>query len=132
MSKSKAKQLFEQATEELNHAKQEQNRPSSDVVSFSACVATRKSLYHFLEGLANIYAEKHDDTLEEDGKIETLIDFCSKYNEKIKNLDFSEINCKCDDLMNNSDDEIVLCTSVEKVRKCTKLAEEVHQIVTSI
>ncbi len=132
MSKSKAKQLFEQATEELNHAKQELYKPSTDVVSFSACASTRRSLYHYLEGLANIYAEKHQDSFQEDGTIETLIEFCSKYNDDIKNLDFSSIDCKCNDLMNKDDEEIVLCTNLEKVNYCTKLAEEVRQIALDI
>ena len=129
MTESKIKELFELAEEDLNHARQELYRPSSDVVSFSACVSTRRALYRYLEALANTYAAKHDDSFAEDGTIETLIEFCSKYNDQIKKIDFSSLNCKCNEIMEDGEEEIIYCTNVEKVNYCTELAEKVRSII---
>jgi hypothetical protein len=129
MTESKIKELFELAEEDLNHARQELYRPSTDVVSFSACVSTRRALYRYLEALANTYAAKNNDSFAEDGTIETLIDFCSKYNDQIKQIDFSSLNCKCNDIMEDGEEEIVYCTNVEKVNYCTELAEKVRSII---
>ena len=129
MTESKIKELFELAEEDLNHARQELYRPSSDVVSFSACVSTRRALYRYLEALANTYAVKQDDSFAEDGTIETLIDFCSKYNNQIEEIDFSSLNCKCNDIMEDGEEEIIYCTNVEKVNYCTELAEKVRSII---
>ncbi len=130
MSKKNATQLFEEAKEDLKRAMQELYRPSQDVVSFSACTFSRRSLYKYLHGLAQLYAEEKNIMLEPNLTIDQLITFCSQYNKKLKQVDFSNLYCKCNEVLKDPDEEIVHCTSVDMVTYCADLAEKVRDIAT--
>ncbi|MCC5940986.1 MAG: hypothetical protein JJU37_05540 [Balneolaceae bacterium] len=129
MSKVNATKLFEEAEEDLKRASQELYRPSEDVVSFSACVFSRRSLYKYLQGLAILYAEEKKIMLEPNLTIDQLITFCSQYNKNLKKVDFSSLYCKCNDILKDPNEDIEHCTSVDMVSYCADLAEKVRGIV---
>ncbi len=130
MSKTNPNELFKKAEEDFNRASQELYRPAEDVVSYSACVFSRRSLYRYLYGLAMLYAEENNVMLEPSLTIEQLITFCSKYNKNLNEIDFSSLYCKCNDMLKDGEEEIIHCTSVDKVAYCADLAENVREIVS--
>lgn len=125
MSQTKTELLYQQADEDLMRATQELYRPSSDVVSFSACVYSRRALYKFLTGLAHLYATEKNIILEPELTIDQLITFCSQYNKKLREIDFSSLQCKCNEILKEGEEELVFCTSVNRVNYCANLAESV-------
>ncbi len=129
MSETKTKELFEQAESELKHAEDEINRPMEDVVSYSACVFSRRALYKYLNLLAIAYSNENNDTVSENQTIEELVTYCGQYNDKLKDVDFSSLHCRCDDMFQEGEEELVHCTSVDQVNYCTNLAEEVREIL---
>ncbi len=129
MSQTKTELLYQQADEDLKRAVQELYRPSSDVVGFSACVYSRRALYKFLNGLAHLHASEKKVILEPELTIDQLITFCSQYNKKLKQIDFSSLDCKCNQILKDGEEEIVFCTSVNRVNYCANLAESVKGIL---
>ena len=129
MSTKTAAKLFEEAEIDLKRANDELYRPSENVVSFSACTFSRRSLYKYLHGLAQIYAEEKKIMLEPNLTIDQLITFCSQFNKKLKQVDFSNLYCKCNDVLKDPDEDIVHCTSVDMVSYCADLAGQVRDIV---
>jgi hypothetical protein len=129
MNMTKTELLYQQADEDLKRATQELYRPSSDVVSFSACVYSRRALYKFLNGLAHLYASEKKIILEPELTIDQLITFCSQFNKKLKQIDFSSLDCKCNKVLKDGEEEIIFCTSVNRVGYCANLAESVRVIL---
>lgn len=129
MSESKPEQLFKQAEEDLKRANEELYRPSADVVTYSACQFSRLALYRFLNALAIHQSGDKNTILEPDLTLEQLITFCGQHNKEIKDIDFSSLHCKCNPVIGETDDEIIYCTSVQKVDYCAKLASKVKEIV---
>lgn len=129
MDDEKVKVLFEDAETSLKNAREQLYQPAEDVVTYSVCVFARNALYHFLSCLYMIHSSEHEDSLNESPTMEQLIEYCSKYDERLKSLDFSSINCKCRNVVDVSDDEIFYCNDVFQVRECTELAESVRELV---
>lgn len=125
MSDSKPEQLFKQAEEDLQRASEELYRPSDDVVTYSACQFSRIALYRFLNALALYQSRNKNVILEPDLTLEQLITFCGQHNKEIASIDFSSLHCKCNPVIN---DEVVYCTSVQKVDYCANLASKVKEI----
>ena len=128
MNESKPEQLVRLADEDLQKALSELYRPSEDVVPFAACQFSRMALYRFLNALAINQSKDKNVILEPNLTLEQLITFCSQNNEEIKNIDFSSLHCTCVPVFGDSDEEMVYCTSVQKVRYCAELAEKVKGI----
>jgi len=129
MNESKPEQLIKQADEDLSRANEELHRPSDDVVTYAACQFSRKALYRFLNALA-IYQSRDKNIILEPGlTLEQLIMFCSQHNREIDSIDFSSLHCKCNPVIDDGDDQIIYCTSVQKVNYCAKLAQKVKEIV---
>lgn len=128
MSESKPEQLIRMGEQDLQRASEELYRPSHDVVTFAACQFSRKALYRFLNALAIYQSRNKNIILEPDLTLEQLITFCSQHNEKIEDIDFSSLNCKCSPVIGDGDDEIIYCTSVQKVNYCTSLASKVKEV----
>ncbi len=129
MSESKPEQLFKQAEEDLQRASIELYRPSDDVVTFAACQFSRKALYRFLNALAIYQSKNKNIILEPNLTLEQLITFCGQHNKEIDSIDFSSLNCKCAPVIDDGDEQIIYCTSVQKVDYCAKLASQVKEIV---
>lgn len=129
MKKSDLKVLFAEADEDLKHAKKELYRPIEDVVNFSACVFTRRALHKYLMGLSLINAEENNDQIQQDNSLEKLIDYNSKYDEELKKVDFSMLGCKCHEVSDKGEEDLVYCTSVNKVNYCSNLSESVRKIL---
>jgi hypothetical protein len=128
MNESKPEQLFKQADEDLQRANQELYRPSGDVVTYAACQFSRLALYRFLNALAIYQSKNKNIILEPDLTLEQLITFCGQHNKEINNIDFSSLHCKCNPIIDDGDNEIIYCTSVQKVDYCAKLASKVQEI----
>ena len=129
MSESKPELLFKQADEDLQRANEELYRPLEDVVTFSACQFSRKALYRFLNALAIYQSKDKNIILEPDLTLEQLITFCAQHNKEIESIDFSSLHCKCNPVIgNDGHDDIIYCTSVQKVDYCAKLASKVKEI----
>jgi replicative superfamily II helicase len=128
MNQSKPEQLFKLAEEDLQRANEELYRPLEDVVAYSACQFSRKALYRFLNALAIIQSKNKNIILEPELTLEQLITFCSQHNKEIKKIDFNSLQCTCTPVIDEGDDEMIYCTSVEKVDYCAKLASKVKEI----
>ncbi|TVR15264.1 MAG: hypothetical protein EA391_11060 [Balneolaceae bacterium] len=120
-------QLYEQADTELEKALKELNRPSRDVVNYSACVSARRALYHYLSCLTGLYSRVHDVAeLSDSPTLEELITYCRKYNEQLKQVDFSNVHCKNCDVLSN--EKVYFCNEANVVKHCTEVAREVKNI----
>jgi len=129
MDDEKVKVLFEDAETSLKAAKGQLYQPAEDVVTYSVCVFARNALYHFMSCLYLIYSQDKEEKLDDAPTLEQMIDYCSRYNDKLKSMDFSSVNCKCRDLSSVDDDEIFYCNDVFQVKQCTDLAESVRDMV---
>lgn len=122
-------ELFQKAEKDLAAAREELYHPAEDVVTFSVCVSSRRALYNFLNCLYILYANENDDPIEEHQTIEELITYCSKFNEQLKDIDFSHLYCKCQEDIHENQKEVYYCNDVHKVNYCKKLAEDVRTLV---
>lgn len=129
MNDQQVSQQFQEAEADLAKARSELYKPSSDVVNYSACVSARKALYKFLETLYLIYLSSHNGLPNDSKTLDDLVDYCSKHNQKIKELDFSSVYCSCQDLSEVDDEEIFYCNDALTVQSCANLAEQVRKIV---
>ncbi|MGF1671071.1 MAG: hypothetical protein ACFCU6_11540 [Balneolaceae bacterium] len=121
-------QYYEQADAELEKALKELLRPSRDVVNYSACVSARKALYHYLSCLSILYKREHKGAeLGDSPTLEELITYCRKYDDQLKEVDFSDIHCKNCNVLN--DEKVYFCDDVNIVKHCTELAGEVKAVV---
>lgn len=127
MENEKLNQLLNRADTVLNSAREELNHPADDVVNYSVCVFARSALYHYLELLQMIYAQKNKDEVKESPTLEELINYCSNFNDKLKGIDFSEVYCKDCNVLD--DEKIYYCNNVNKVTYCTDVAEKVRELV---
>lgn len=129
MDDEKVKVLFENAESALKNARKQLYQPAEDVVNYSVCVSARTALQQYLNCLHLIYVRDHHDDRLESPTMKQLIDYCSRYNDELKSMDFSSVNCKCRDVVNVDDDDIFYCNDVFVVKHCTELAEDVRELV---
>ncbi|MEX2604393.1 MAG: hypothetical protein WD361_09310 [Gracilimonas sp.] len=131
MKTSNIKEHFKQAEEDLQRSREELYRPIEDVVTFSACVFTRRALYNYLMVLSQIHAEENNDPVEDSNTIEKLVKYNSKYSKALNDIDFSLLNCKCDEISDEDagEEDLVYCSSVDKVNYCSELSESVRKIL---
>lgn len=130
MKKPNINELFLEAEEDYQRAKEELYRPIEDVVAYSACISSRRALYKYLLGLTELHTRENEESFDNTNSIEELIKYNSKYSKELKDIDFSALNCKCEEMSElNAEDEPVYCTSVNKVSYCTGLAEDVRKIL---
>ena len=125
----KPSELYQKAEDELKRAQGELYRPAEDVVSYSACLFSRKALANYLQALSLLYAEKNSVEMGEMPTIEDWISFSRQYSDDLKDVDFSSLNCKCNEILEDESEQIVFCTSVDKVHHCSELAEKVREIL---
>jgi len=127
--KKKPSELYQKAEDELKRAQGELYRPAEDVVSYSACLFSRKALTNYLQALSLLYAEKNNAGIDGMSTIEDWIGFSRQYSGDLKDVDFSSLNCKCNEILEDESEQIVFCTSVDKVHHCSELAEKVRDIL---
>ncbi|HMB40975.1 MAG TPA: hypothetical protein VKM37_03285 [Balneolaceae bacterium] len=127
--KKKPSELYQKAEDELKRAQGELYRPAEDVVSYSACLFSRKALTNYLQALSLLYAEKNNAGIDGMSTIEDWIGFSRQYSDDLKDVDFSSLNCKCNEILEDESEQIVFCTSVDKVHHCSELAEKVRDIL---
>lgn len=131
MKNSNIHELIRQADQELEKAVKELNHPAEDVVSYSACVFSRKALYRYMKSLYIYYAGKNEDPVEEDLSLEEMVEYCRPFNEEIDTMDLSEMNCKVKDLSEDSD-ELYYCEDVQKVNGCMHMAQRAQKIASNM
>jgi hypothetical protein len=131
MKTSNIKEHFNQAEEYSKRSSEELYRPIEDVVTFSACVFTKKALYNYLLVLSQIHAEQNNDPVEDTNTIEKLVKYNSKYSKALNDIDFSLLICKCDEISYDDagEEDLVYCSSVDKVSYCSELSESVRKIL---
>lgn len=122
-------ELFRSADKDLQRANEELYRPAEDVVTYSVCVYSRRALHNFLKCLYMLYAEEHGDPVEEHLTIEDMITYCSRYDDLLKDIDFTHIACKCQEDIHEGQKEPYYCNDVRKVDYCKSLAEDVQKLV---
>lgn len=126
MKTEQIKDLFSQGEENLKGAENELYRPSSDVVNYAVCVNGRKAIHYFMTCLYLYYCDKNNDTPAEDPVIEEMLKYCKQYNETLKEMDFSQLNCMGKDVRKT--DDFYCCNDVKTVSSCTKLASDARTI----
>jgi len=122
------KNLMIRAERELELAENELRHSPEDVVSLEVCIHSRRALYKFLQALSVMYAKEHNESVAIHTSIEKLIDFVSRYNTTLSDINFSYLHCKCIDVT-TSEEKNLYCPSVHKVRYCFGLAKSVQQII---
>lgn len=122
-------ELFQKAEMELMKAKEELYHPSEEVVTYSVCVSSRSALYNLLSCLYILYAEENGDPLKEHQTVEELITYCSRFNDHLKDFDFSYLGCKCHEDIHENQKEAYYCNDVYKVNYCKNLAINVRELV---
>lgn len=120
--------LMTSAEIDLELAENELRHSPEDVVSSEVCIHARRALYKFLKVLSALYAKEHNESIAKDISIEQLINFVSRYNTTLSDINFSYLHCKCHDVK-TSEEKNLYCPSVHKVRYCVGLAKSVQQII---
>jgi hypothetical protein len=123
------KSIYMRAESELDQAWEEMCRPSTDVVTYSACVGSRRALYHYLQVLAVHHSAEKGEVLNPKATMEDLINYCNMYDERLSAIDFSPIQCRCQYTFNDGSEEVRYCDSVDKVQACVEFAKQVKVIV---
>lgn len=119
--------LYTSASALLDEASQELNRPSRDVVTYSACIGGRRALYQFLQVLAAI--DQGEVVLDRDYTLEELLNLGREKSEKLREIDFSQVHCQCDYILREGQEETRFCDSVQRVQLCAELADRVRSLV---
>ena len=122
------KNLMIRAERELELAENELRQSPEDVVSSEVCIHARRALYKFLQVLALWYAKENNESIGIHTSIEKLIGYASRHNTTLKDVNFSYLHCKCNDVT-TSEEKNLHCPSVHKVRYCVSLAKSVQQII---
>lgn len=120
--------LMLSAERDLKLAENELSRSPEDVVSSKVCIHSRRALYKFLQALSVLYAKENSESIAINTSIEKLIDFTSRYNTTLSDINFSYLYCICNDLTTNEEKNLY-CSGVHKVRYCAGLAKSVQQII---
>lgn len=120
--------MMKRAERELELAENELRHSPGNVVSSEVCIHARRALYKFLQVLSLLYAKENNETIAIHTSIEKLIGYASRYNTTLKDINFSYLHCKCDDVA-TSEEKNVYCPSVYKLRYCVSLAKSVQQII---
>lgn len=128
MTSDDIKDLMISAERDLELAENELRHSPEDVVSSKVCIHSRRALYKFLQVLSLLYAKENNESIAIHTTIEKLIGYASRYNTTLKDINFSYLHCKCNDVK-TSEEKNVYCSSVYKVRYCAGLARSVQQII---
>lgn len=120
--------LMISAERDLKLAENELSRSPEDVVSSKVCIHSRRALYKFLQALSVLYAKENNESIAINTSIEKLIDFSSRHNTTLSDINFSHLHCICNDLTTNEEKNLY-CPGVHKVRYCVGLAKSVQQII---
>lgn len=127
MDKLMIKTLIEQADSELVRARNENYKPAEDVVSYCSCVSARSALYRYLKAYhlhgGALIENREQDTL----TMDQLLEESKRKFPELDKLDFSNINCSDRNVLATED--LFFCNDVEVVDHCTKLAEQVRELL---
>jgi hypothetical protein len=127
MNNENLKELFKEADEDLERARNELYQPSGDVVNYAVCVSARSALHRFMTCLYVIHARENSREIKSLKTVDEMASEIKKYSEKLDQLDFDGVHCSCTDVMNRED--IFYCNDVNKVKYCTDLADSVRDLV---
>jgi len=127
MDRQMIKTLIEQADSDLQRARGEIYKPAEDVVSYCSCVFARGALYRYLKAFYLHSGALIENSEQDSLTMEQLLDDSKWKFPELKELDFSNINCKDRDVLATED--LFFCNDVDVVDHCTKLAEQVREIL---
>ncbi|TVQ09347.1 MAG: hypothetical protein EA364_14165 [Balneolaceae bacterium] len=129
MNKENLNQLFRQADTELSTAQNQLYKPSHDVVTYSVCVNARSALYRFLQCMYLLYADDKSKPVDDSVTLIELLEFSRQYDDGLKRIDFSKMNCLNRDVRQEKGDEFYFCDDTCTVRECADAAASVRKLV---
>ena len=112
--------LINEATELLERADRELNRPHEDVTTHTVCHTARQALVNSM----TYFLFTMDIQPDEPVSIESLLVQCKSADERFRNVDISVISC------GNEVNSDKVCYSVGKVSSCYDTAKLIHGLVT--
>ena len=123
------KKILEGAEADFNRAQEELYRPSTDVVAYSACFFSRRSLHQYLYYYYKKYDGPKSDHSPHDLTVLEMAEYCARHNDKIAQIEFEHMTCCRTDVLR--EDEVFYCNEVEKVNSCKNLALRMREVVLS-
>jgi len=111
--KTKANDLFNDATKKLKEASNELYKPEEDVVTFAICKNSQVAIENYLKGF--LYNNGTDPSAFK--TIDSLYQQCKLINPKFEKINLSRLNCKVNEIDSR------YCNELSKVSTCYGLAD---------
>lgn len=127
MDYKRIESLAREADEDLDRARQELYKPSSDVVCYAACVFARRALHRWMECLYLLVKWANNEVPEEGRTIEEMVDYCRMTDIRLNEYDFDFMNCRGQ--LELGDLQMYYCDEPEKVGECLNMAENIRYLV---
>lgn len=125
MDNSKVREFYKAGVLELSKAEKELQRPHEDVVLYNACLNSRRAIHRFMSAIY-LHNNQGSTTPPDSLTIEQLLQHNQPYEPTLKEIDFSQINCRCSDVLN--DEEVFYCDNHAHVKTCFNIANRLMQI----
>jgi len=116
-----ALKLLQRASNQLEIANEEINRPSEDVVCYSICFRAKCSLTDLLIS----YLIINDIDSSAANNLEDLQKMCSAIDKNFADLEFASMDCHPTKIKN----EEHYCLGIERVKECLRIANRVKELV---
>ena len=113
--KSRSTAFFNEATKNLNVAKDELFKPAEDIVSYSVCKNAQFAIENFLKG----FLIKNEIEIDVKDTIATLYDKCVKVDPNFKEIELSAIGCK------NHTIDSRYCSDINTISACYDSADDI-------
>lgn len=120
--KSRSTAFFNEATKNLQLAKNELFKPSEDIVTYSICKNAQFAIENYLRG----FLIKNEVELTSKETISTLYEKCVAIDENFKNIDINAIGCK-DHAIDSR-----YCSEINSVSACFDTADTIDTYLRKI
>ena len=120
--KSRSSAFFNEATKNLQLAKNELFKPSEDIVTYSICKNAQFAIENYLKG----FLIKNEVEIDLSDTIDTLYDKCIAIDKNFKNIDINTIGCK-DHAIDSR-----YCSEINSVSACFDTADNIDTYLRKI
>ena len=120
--KSRSSAFFNEATKNLQLAKNELFKPSEDIVTYSICKNAQFAIENYLKG----FLIKNEVEIALSDTIATLYDKCIAIDKNFKNIDINTIGCK-DHAIDSR-----YCSEINSVSACFDTADNIDTYLRKI
>ena len=120
--KSRSSAFFNEATKNLQLAKNELFKPSEDIVTYSICKNAQFAIENYLKG----FLIKNEVELAQNETIATLYNKCIAIDKNFKNIDINTIGCK-DHAIDSR-----YCSEINSVSACFDTADNIDTYLRKI